>query len=152
MTESRVEMNRLDLVGAWVAQAVFALSIMVFVCRLAGQAQAERWLGATLVLTAFPLRYLLFRAPGYERPSLYYIQISAMLAYLVVELILDYIARVEFRHVRWMAIAYAMLFFAGTGGMIGVASRAGRAFAVSSVALFLVMATLAFVQRARTGM
>jgi hypothetical protein len=51
-----------------------------------------------------------------------------------------------------MTIAYVIVFFSGTGGMIGVASQAGRAWAAPGVVLFLVMAALAFIQRAVTGM
>ena len=51
-----------------------------------------------------------------------------------------------------MVITYVTLFFAGTGGMLGVAENAGRAWTIPAVILFLVMAVLAFVQRAVTGM
>jgi len=44
-----------------------------------------------------------------------------------------------------------MVFFSGTGGMIGVASQAGRAWAVPTIVLFLMMTALSFVQRAVTG-
>jgi hypothetical protein len=45
------------------------------------------------------------------------------------------------------------LFFAATGGLLGVvAYMANRAWIVSAVILFLVMAALAFIQRAVTGM
>jgi hypothetical protein len=44
------------------------------------------------------------------------------------------------------------LFFAGTGGLLGVATNAGRNWSVTAVVLFLVMAALTFVQRAVTGM
>jgi hypothetical protein len=145
-------MERLDLLGAWVAQAIFTLSILVFVSRLAEKPEWEYWLGLALLLTALPLGYLLVRAPGHQRPPLYYIQIGLMLAYLAVQLVLDYVLQVEFRQVRWAVIAYVMLFFGGTGGMIGVASAAGKPWMALSVVLFLVMAVLAFVQRAVTGM
>ena len=42
--------------------------------------------------------------------------------------------------------------FAATGGMIGVASLAGAGWAIAAVILFLIMAVLAFVQRAVTGL
>ena len=112
----------------------------------------ERRLGLLLLLTALPLGYLLVRAPGHQRPLLYYVQIGLMLAYLVASLVLDYVLKIEFRQVRWMVIVYVMLFFTGTGGMVDVASAAGSPWMASSVVLFLIMACLAFVQRAKTGM
>jgi hypothetical protein len=51
-----------------------------------------------------------------------------------------------------MVIAYVMLYFAGAGGMIGVAAHAGRGWTLSAVVFFLIAAALAFVQRAVTGM
>ncbi len=75
-----------------------------------------------------------------------------MIAWLILELLLDYILKIDFRQVRWMVISYVVLFFAGAGGMIGVAALAGRGWAILAVILFLVMAVLAFVQRAATGM
>ena len=50
-----------------------------------------------------------------------------------------------------MVIAYIVLFFAGSGGMLGVAANAGRAWTIPAATLFLVMAVLAFIQRAATG-
>lgn len=145
-------MKQLDLVGAWIAQLIFVLSIGTFVARLAGRPKIGYWLGMPLLLTAFPLGYLLIQAPIYKRPFLYYIQIGLMLAWLAVELILDYVFQIEFRQVRWAVILYVVLFFAGTGGMIGVATQAGKPWAILSIILFLIMAVLAFVQRARTGL
>ncbi len=45
-----------------------------------------------------------------------------------------------------------MLFFAGTGGMLGVAALAGRGWLAAAGILFLVTAVLTFVQRGVTGM
>ncbi len=145
-------MKQLDLVGAWTAQIIFILSIGTFVARLAGKPEIGHWLGVPLLFIALPLGYLLIQAPIYKRPFLYYIQIGLMLAWLAVELALDYVFKVEFRQTRWAVILYVVLFFAGTGGMIGVAAQAGKPWAISSIILFLIMAVLAFVQRAKTGL
>lgn len=51
-----------------------------------------------------------------------------------------------------MVISYVTLFFAGAGGMLGVAAYAGRGWSIASIVLFLIMAVLAFVQRKVTGM
>jgi hypothetical protein len=51
-----------------------------------------------------------------------------------------------------MTIAYVTLFFGATGGMIGVASHEGRGWTAVTGTTFLVMAGLAFYQRAKTGL
>ena len=141
-----------SLTGAVVAVLVFVLTIGVFVARLASRPALEYWLGVVLVLLLVPLLYLLFRGKVTGRSGLYMLQLGLMVAYLAVEVLVDYVFKYEFRSVRWMTIAYVTLFFAATGGMIGVASHAGKGWTYGSVVLFLVMAVLAFVQRVVTGM
>jgi hypothetical protein len=127
-------------------------AILVFVFRLLGKPQYGHWIGYFEFLLAIPLIFLLTQAPQLGRPALYYIQIGCILAWLAVEALLDYIFKVDFRQVRWIVISYVVLFFAGTGGLLGVATNAGRSWSIMAVVLFLVMAALTFVQRAVTGM
>ena len=145
-------LEKTNLLGAIVAVAFFVSAILVFIFRLLGKPQYGHWIGYFEFLLAIPLVFLILRAPQLERPALYYIQIGCMLAWLVVEALLDYILKIDFRNVRWMVISYVVLFFAGTGGMLGVASNAGREWSISAIILFLIMAVLTFVQRAVTGM
>ncbi|HEX9134153.1 MAG TPA: hypothetical protein VF844_17815 [Ktedonobacteraceae bacterium] len=140
-----------NLLGAIVAVAFYVSAILVFIFRLPGKPQFGHWIGYVEFLLAIPLVYLLVIAPQLERPALYYIQIGLMLAWFIVEALLDYILKIDFRKVRWMVISYVVLFFAGSGGMLGVAANAGRAWTIAAGILFLVMAILAFVQRALTG-
>ena len=145
-------MEKTNLLGAIVAVAFFVSAILVFVFRLLGKPQYGHWIGYFEFLLAIPLIFLLVTAPQLQRPALYYIQIGCMLAWLLVEALLDYILKVDFRNVRWMVIGYVVLFFAGTGGMLGVATNTGGSWSIAAIVLFLIMAVLTFVQRAVTGM
>ena len=75
-----------------------------------------------------------------------------MLGFMVLEFILDYGLKTNFRRSRWGVIAYVTFFFAATGGMLGVAMMGGPVWMTVSLVLFFVMATLAFIQRRVTGM
>jgi hypothetical protein len=145
-------LNLTNLTGAIVADVYFATCILIFVFRLLGKPQISHAVGYLQMLLALPLVYLIWQAPGLERPVLYFIQTGLMLAFILVETLLDYVLRVEFRKVRWSVISYVVFFFAATGGMVGVAANAGLIWKISAVALFLIMGVLAFVQRARTGL
>jgi len=145
-------LEKMNLMGAIVTAAFYVSAILIFIFRLLGKPQYGHWIGYFEFLLAIPMIYLLLKAQQLERPALYYIQICCMLAWLVVEALLDYILKVDFRNVRWLVISYVVLFFAGTGGMLGVAANAGRGWSISAIILFLIMAILAFVQRAVTGM
>lgn len=145
-------LEKTNQLGAIVAIAFFISASLVFIFRLLGKPQYGHWIGYFEFLLAIPLIYLLLKAPGQARPALYYIQIGCMLAWLIVEALLDYILKIDFRNVRWMVISYVVLFFAGAGGMLGVAANAGRGWSIPAIILFLIMAVLTFVQRAVTGM
>jgi hypothetical protein len=148
----QLSVRTVDLIGALAAVLIYVGCIVVFLARLGAEPTVEHRVGLLLTLTVFPLTFLLLVAGEYARPPIYYVQLSLMIVFLLVELVLDYILEYEFRRIRWIVIPYVMLFFGGTGGMIGVAAKAGAAWAYSAVALFLAMGTLAFVQRAKTGM
>jgi hypothetical protein len=75
-----------------------------------------------------------------------------MLTFMVVELLFDYILKVDFRHIPWMTVTYVTLFFAATGGMVGLASLSGKLYTLIAVILFFIMAFLAIYQRIKTGM
>ena len=145
-------LEKINLLGAVTAIAFFISAILVFAFRLLGKPQYGHKIGYFEFLLAIPLIYLLIQAPQLERPALYYIQVACMLAWLALEALLDYILKVDFRNVKWMVISYVVLFFAGTGGLLGVASNAGCGWSISAIILFLIMTILTFVQRAVTGM
>jgi hypothetical protein len=145
-------MEKTNLIGAITAVVFFVSAILVFISRLLHRPRIGYWLGWLEILLIIPLLYLLFKAPGEHRPTLYYIQLIAILLWLVVELFLDYILKLDFRQTRWMVITYVVLFFAGSGGLLGIASNAGRDWTIAAIILLLVMAVLTFVQRAVTGM
>ena len=144
--------EKMDLIGAIVAIAFYVSAILVFIFRLLGKPQVGYWIGYFEFLLAIPMVFLLFKAPRLQRPALYYIQIGCMLAWLVLEALLDYILKIDFRNIRWMVISYVVLFFAGAGGMLGVAAKAGHGWRNAAIILFFIMAVLTFVQRAVTGM
>jgi hypothetical protein len=137
--------------GAIAAYVIYISSILTFLSRLIGRDKLGQAFGYATLLMGFPLAYLFYKGPMLDRSALYYIQIGLMLAWILVCLFLDYLYKVEFRQNRPAVIAFVVLFFAGTGGMLGVTALAGRVWLIPAVVLFLIMAVLAFVQRAVTG-
>lgn len=143
--------TKLNLLGAIVAHVIFISSIITFLARILFKTSPGHWIGAPILLMAFPLAYLLLRAPEFNRPAIYYIQIGAMLLWLIALFLLDYAPGYDFRQTQWMVISYVVLYFVGLGGMIGISSLAGRAWTISAVVLFFIAGILAFVQRSFTG-
>jgi hypothetical protein len=143
--------ERLNLIGAITAIVIFASSIITFSSRLIFRIGPGHWIGTPLLLMVFPLGYLLITAPGANRPALFYIQVGLMLLWIISLFLIDYVFKVDFRQTQWMVISYVVFYFASLGGMIGVASLAGRAWGIASIVLFFISLILAFVQRAVTG-
>ena len=149
---TNMEIEKINLLGAYVAIFILITSSMIFVFRLLNQETAEYWTGIAFMITAIPLAYLIYSSTNLDRPTLYFIQLGLMIGFIIIELLIDYIFKVDFRHTKWMAISYVMFFFASTGGMIGIASQAGKSWSIIAVILYLIMTALAFIQRAKTGL
>lgn len=144
--------ERLDLVGAVTALLVYVSSIAVFSARIVFDLPPGHLIGVPFLLTALPLGYLILKARSAGRPVLYYIQVGLMLASVIAVLLLDYVFAVDWRDSQWIVVPFVTLYFGGLGGMIGIASRSGRRWTVAAVLLFFATATLAFAQRAITGL
>ena len=141
-----------DLIGAIKANVHMLLIIAVFVARILGLLEISRWIGFTSSLVIFPLLYLFIVGLRTSRRKIYFAWLALMILFVLFELIIDQILRVDLRSQQSSVVPYVMFFFAATGGMIGVASQAGKTWAITTVIIFLIMATLAFVQRGITGL
>lgn len=144
--------NRINLYGAVLANVINFTAIAIFVARLLEDPELGHWIGILIQLSIIPLIYLLYAARSLNRAIIYYIQVGLMIVFIIVEFLLDWYPKIEFRNNLQIVIPYVMLFFGATGGMIGVASLAGKSWTIATVISFLIMAVLAFVQRQITGM
>lgn len=145
-------LEKANLVGALTTISIYVLYIIMFGLRLLGLPELAHRIASAQFLVVLPLIFLLMNVKKFDRPAIYSIQIILMLFVLLVELFLDYILKFPWRDVRWMVISYVTLFFAGTGGLLGVAGKMEKpGWTIIAVILFLTMAVLAFVSRAVTG-
>jgi hypothetical protein len=145
------QMQTSNIIGALVSVTINTIMIFLFISRLRNIPKLEYYLGILLILNIFPLTYLLIQSLTNKRPAHYFIQISLMIAFLLLELILDYILKIEFRQNLKFVIPYIMLFFTATGGMLGVAKYAGKKWMWAASLTFLIMTALSFYQRHVTG-
>ena len=143
---------KLNQLGAYTSVFILSIINLIFIFRLLNQEVTEYWLGIVFMVSAVPLLYLIYTGVQLNRPTLYFIQLGLIIGFIILELLLDYIFEFDFRHTNWMVISYVTLFFAATGGLIGLASQAGKSWTIISIILFFIMTGLAFYQRAKTGM
>ena len=143
---------RANLIGAVTGFFLYGLYILMFVLRLIGLAAWGHRIATLQFLCLVPLVYLLVAFPRIDAGPLFVVQVSLMIFFLIVEFVVDYWLRLDFRSTRWMVITYVTFFFAATGGLLGIIARMpDRAWIFAGGVMFLVMAVLAFVSRAVTG-
>ncbi len=143
--------RKTELIGAITAHIIYISSIITFLARMFFGTGPGHWIGIPILLMIFPLTYLLVRAPRDKQPALYFIQVGFMSSWIVLLFLVDYVLKIEFRQTQWMVITFVIWYFAGMGGMIGVAAKAGKGWMISAIILFFIAGTLAFVQRGVTG-
>ena len=141
-----------NLTGALTANVYMLLIIAVFAARILGWLEIGRWVGFASSLIIVPLVYLFVVGLRTGRRKIYFVWLALMVLFALFELVVDQILRIDLRTAQWTVVPYVMFFFAATGGMIGVASQAGKTWAITTVIIFLIMVTLAFVQRGITGL
>ena len=144
--------NQMNLYGAILANVINITTISIFIARLLGEPDIGHWIGIIIQFSIIPLFYLLSTAKSLNRTRIYYIWIGLMITFIIVEFLVDWYPKIEFRNNLMIVIPYVMLFFGATGGMIGVASLAGKRWTVITVISFLIMFVFAFVQRQITGL
>ncbi len=143
--------ERLNVIGGLTAYLIFLSSILVFATRIGGREEVGGWVGLPFLAAILPLTYLLVTAPTFDRPWLYYLQVSLMILSIALVFITDYYPGYDFRDRPSLLIPFVVVYFGGLGGMIGVASLAGRSWTIGAVVLFFITAVLAFVSRWTTG-
>ena len=144
--------SQINICGALLANVINLTAISIFIARLLGEPKIGHWIGIIIQVSIIPLFYFVYLAKSLNRPRIYYIWIGLMIAFVIVEFLVDWYPKIEFRNNLMIVIPYVMLFFGATGGMIGVASLAGKRWAAITVISFLTMFVLAFVQRQIIGL
>lgn len=123
-----------DLAVIVIANLVNLLLAGMFLARAVGQARTGRILGTGVVVLAVPLAVAVALNALNEREWWTVVLPGLLIVYCVVEFILDYVQKSDFRHTRLLG-PYLLLYYAGLMGMIGYA------FLVNTLAGAVTLAT-----------
>lgn len=116
-----------------------------------GVNKLDYYLGFILIISILPFSFMLYQGFINHNSPLYLLQLSLIVLFIILEFILDYYLKIDFRSNKPILITYVTLFFASTGGLIGIAGYAGKSFTITTVILFIIMTFLSFYQRFKTG-
>ena len=148
MFDSKYSVN---LLGAIIANINNILLTFLFATRIYKYPKIEHWLGIIFMLSIIPLILMLIKAFETNRDILYFIQLFLMISFIVVEFLLDYLLKIDFRQNRNIVIPYVTIFYASFGGMIGIASHCGKQWTVITVITFLLMTTASLIMHFNTN-
>lgn len=107
-----------DLVLFLVANLVNLLIVAIMLSRPLGRKDLERRLGLVVIACALPVGLAVVLNAVGKREWWAVVLPLPLLLHFVVELLLDYVLRFEFRKTRWLG-PYLLIFYAGQMGMIG---------------------------------
>ncbi|MGK9367647.1 hypothetical protein ACSSWA_01960 [Melioribacter sp. Ez-97] len=141
-----------NLTGALLAVWNNIILAALFIARLYKRPQTEYLLGVLFLFSFFPALFLLIKAHVFNRPFIYYLQLILLCLFIILEFLLDYSLKIDFRKNKIIAIPYVALFYAALGGMIGVASYAGMRWLILSAVTFLLVVFLSILANIKTGL
>lgn len=141
----------INLLGSVITNINNILLIFLFLARIYKYPKVEYWLGVVFLLSIVPLTYMLIKAVESKKTMIYFVQISLMIGFIVVEFLLDYLLKLDFRQNQNYVIPFLILFYASLGGMIGIASHSGKQWTVITVITFLLMTIISLIMHFKTN-
>jgi hypothetical protein len=139
-----------DLSVFVIANLVNVLLVGIFLCRPWGLRRAERVLGLATVALALPLSLamLLNLAGGREWWTV--VLPGIMVVHLLLELLLDYVLRVDFRDTA-LLWPYLLIFYLAQMGLIGYSFLVGKVFGAVTLATYFLCLLATWYSYARVG-
>lgn len=141
----------INLLGSVITNINNILLIFLFLARIYKYPKVEYWLGVVFLLSIVPLTYMLIKAVESKKTMIYFVQLSLMIGFIVVEFLLDYLLKLDFRQNQNYVIPFLILFYASLGGMIGIASHSGKQWTVITVITFLLMTIISLIMHFKTN-
>ena len=122
-----MEAHTVDIGLFVVANAINILLVGIFLSRPKGQKKVEHVLGLFVVAAILPVgTAIILNALG-KREWWTIVLPVILILFLVVELLLDYILKLNFRKTRWLW-PYLLLYYAAMMAMIGYSFMIGKAY------------------------
>lgn len=112
--------SAVDMIVIVAANAVNLLLVAVFLSRPAGRRDVERVAGLASMALGLPLAFAAAWNASAARATWTVVLPALLVAFLLVELLLDYVLKIDFRHTRLLG-PYLLLYYVALMGMIGYA-------------------------------
>ncbi len=142
--------NGSDLVFVLSAVLFNLLIAAIFIAQRAECRNVLRALGITWLLLAIPLAIVFVQYLIAGQPLWILIYFGFILLYMLVELLLDYILKIDFRKRKRTHIPYIILEYIALFGLIGISFAIDRTWGfIVSVSFWILLASLIYLYRGR---
>ena len=146
-------MNIHDPAPMSVFDLVFVVSAVVFNLLIAGVyitskhelVKARKIMGTCVIFLVVPLTIIFIDYLIEGRPTKIILHFISILVYIIVEFVLDFVLKIDFRSKRAMHIPYLVLFYFASFGFIGISFSMDNTWGyVVSGSFWFVLASLAY--------
>ena len=147
---AQIDFRIVDYALFAIANAVNILMIGIFFSRPKRLRQVEYVLGIVLEALAIPLAISVVLNLVGKREWWTIVLPSLLIVFLIVELILDYILKLEFRNTR-LVWPYLLLYYLALWGMIGYCFLVGKAYGFITLATYFLNLLATWYSYSRVG-
>jgi len=142
--------RKLDLVVVIIANLLNLILSLIFLNRVFGRTAWEHWLDYGTLIMVFPLTAIAFLNLAGRRSWAFWILPLMMVLFLVVEFVLDYWLKFNFRQTAWLG-PYLLVYYLALFAMIGYAFLAGKQYGFITLITYFINLAATFFSYARVG-
>jgi hypothetical protein len=137
--------RRIDLLVVYTANLINIIMALLFVVRLSNLPQIEDILGIVAIVMGFGLGYIAFINRRNKRDNWETYLLIPIFLFFIVELVLDYILKFDFRSTAWVG-PYILFYYVGLWGLIGYAFRFDKKWGFLTLVTYFLNMTLSILQ------
>ena len=150
MFTNLLRVDGFDLTFAVTAAAFNLLIAGIFIAQKCGRPRLVRFFGTLVLAAAIPFGIVFIHYLGDNRPNWVLVYFGFIFLYLLVELLLDFIFKVEFRKKLSLHIPYIILEYIALFGLIGIAFQINQGWGmIVSITFWLLLASLIYLYSGR---
>jgi hypothetical protein len=134
-----------DLLFVFTGVAFHLLIACIYIASKHGRFELVRRLGSAVIALALPVCIMIVHSLLAGRPLRIILYLAAILFYIGLELVLDFILKIEFRKKPAIHIPYIVIFYAACLGFIAVSFSLGSTWGyVVSFSFWILLASLIY--------
>ena len=142
--------QKLDLVVVIVANLLNLILSLIFLNRIFGRMEWEHGLGYGTLIMIVPLTVVALTNLVRERGWAFWLLPLVMVVFLIVEFVLDYWLKFNFRRTAWLG-PYLLGYYLALFAMIGYAFMAGKSYGFITLITYFINLAATFFSYARVG-